>query len=70
MNYWFGFRVVGFEGSNPGRKVLSGPYASYEEAKIAKQKNTASDMENTIIFKSNSQNEAEKVLETETFLKF
>jgi hypothetical protein len=70
MNYWFGYRVIELDGSNPGGKCLLGPFSSYEDAKEEKQNNRAKDIEQTAIFTAKSNSEAEVQLGKEPFLRF
>ncbi|MGE6342437.1 hypothetical protein [Psychrobacter sp. NPDC078929] len=65
--YWVGYRVIALDGSNPGSKCLLGPFNSYESAKKEKSKNRARDMEQTAIFKADSEEKAELLLKTEQF---
>ncbi len=67
MSYWFGFRVVEVDGSNPGSKCLEGPFTTYGEAKKVKETNRARDMEQTPIFPAESKIKAELQLEREIF---
>ena len=54
MKYWFGYRVVEFDGSNPGRKCLSEDYETYDLAKKSKDCLRAGDIEFTPIFSAKS----------------
>lgn len=65
--YWVGYRVVELDGSNPGSKCLLGPFDSYESAKKEKERNRARDMEQTAVFKADSQESAHTQLEREQF---
>lgn len=65
--YWVGYRVIELDGSNPGKKCLLGPFDSYASAKKEKERNRAQDMEQTAIFKAESQESAQLKLEIETF---
>lgn len=65
--YWVGYRVVELDGSNPGSKCLLGPFDSYESAKKEKERNRARDMEQTAVFKADSQESARTQLEREQF---
>lgn len=63
MEHWYGFRCVELDGSNPGKKCLEGPFSSYDDAKLHKQKARARDMEHTAIFKASSRLSAEENME-------
>lgn len=67
--YWVGYRVIGLDGSDPGSKCLLGPFNSYESAKKEKSKNRAIDMEQTAIFKAESEEKAKLLLKNESFSK-
>ncbi|TVK92314.1 hypothetical protein AYI83_19195 [Shewanella algae] len=67
MKYWYGYRVIELDGSNPGRKCLSAPFNTCEAAKINKQKTKARDMEQTPIFKAETRVDAELAMEKEPF---
>ena len=67
MNYWYGYRVVELDGTNPGRKCLSGPFSTYDNAKLDKEKYRARDMEHTAIFSAESKESADSKLDSESF---
>jgi hypothetical protein len=69
MSYWYGYRVVELDSSNPGTKCISDPFQTYEDAKRDKQKNRASDMQHTAIFEAENKQQAMVQLEKETFSK-
>lgn len=69
MKYWYGFRVIELDGSNPGSKCLSESFNSYNEAKNSKQKSKARDMEHTRIFSTTSKGAAKEILLNEQFSK-
>jgi hypothetical protein len=59
--YWFGFRQT--YPTPPGSVVVCGPYDSYEEAKIEREKAKAWDCSVSIPFTANSKEEAFKIAE-------
>ncbi len=67
MKYWYGIRVIELDGSNPGHKLLSSGFSSYEKAKADRQRVRARDMEQTAVFRAENQVEAEELMHKEQF---
>ncbi|QUM75535.1 hypothetical protein HWV00_04400 [Moritella sp. 24] len=67
MKYWYGFRCVELDGTNPGHKCLEGPFTSYNEAKEHKKNMRARDMQHTPVFKAYSKLDAEGIMLAESF---
>jgi hypothetical protein len=59
--YWFGFRQT--HPQPPGRAVACGPYNSYEEAKLEREKAKAWDCSVSVPFTAMTKEEAEEKAE-------
>lgn len=67
MKYWYGYRVIELDGTNPGIKCLSCGFLSYDHAKSIRQTLRARDMEFTAIFQATEKKDAKLMLEKKQF---
>jgi len=58
VKYWFGFRQT--IPRPPGQAIACGPYSTYEEAKIEREKAKAWDCEVSIPYSAETKEDAEK----------
>ena len=62
--YWFGFRQT--HPKPPGRAIACGPYKSYEEAKLEREKAKAWDCSVSIPFVAKTKEDADEKAEKRT----
>ena len=69
MNYWFAYRVFDKQiDLIPGASVLEGPFPTYDEAKLRKLSRRGADLQKTSIFPAASREDAERMIENETWM--
>lgn len=64
LKYWYGFRQT--HPAPPGRAVACGPYSSWEEAKLHRERAKAWDCSVSIPFAAETKEEADKRAEETT----